>query len=266
MEEKTKNSKNQSRPQNEVAGGGDIRERLTKFITYSVIAVTIIIAIAAILMSLFGKMESNGLDYVAKTLVPLWATWIGTVLAFYFGKSNFDTATKSYETIINKLTSEERLSQTSIADMMIPFSKMETMDYEDSRSLTIQQILDNKRFKPYNRYAFVDDDQVLRYIIHRNNFAQYIADHVEQALTSGRNPKDTTFGDYIDEYGKSENSCTTWVGEDVYISISDNLLSAARQISSKRNVRDVFVTQNGKSGEPVLGLITDDDILKVMKG
>src|SRR5574344_442832 len=115
MEEKTKNSKNQSRPQNEVAGGGDIRERLTKFITYSVIAVTIIIAIAAILMSLFGKMESNGLDYVAKTLVPLWATWIGTVLAFYFGKSNFDTATKSYETIINKLTSEERLSQTSIA-------------------------------------------------------------------------------------------------------------------------------------------------------
>ncbi len=266
MEEKTKNSKNQSRPQNEVAGGGDIRERLTKFITYSVIAVTIIIAIAAILMSLFGKMESNGLDYVAKTLVPLWATWIGTVLAFYFGKSNFDTATKSYETIINKLTSEERLSQTSIADMMIPFSKMETMDYEDSRSLTIQQILDNKRFKPYNRYAFVDDSQVLRYIIHRNNFAQYIADHVEQALTSGRNPKDTTFGDYIDEYGKSENSCTTWVGEDVYISISDNLLSAARQISSKRNVRDVFVTQNGKSGEPVLGLITDDDILKVMKG
>jgi len=37
-------------------------------------------------------------------IIPLLATWIGTVLAFYFGRENFEAASKQYKSIINQLT------------------------------------------------------------------------------------------------------------------------------------------------------------------
>lgn len=35
------------------------------------------------------------LQYVFGALLPLWGTWIGTILAFYYSKDNFESASKS---------------------------------------------------------------------------------------------------------------------------------------------------------------------------
>lgn len=245
----------------------DIRDRITMLITISVVSITVIIAIIVIIDQFYGRRDVNedsGLNFISKTLLPLWATWIGTVLAFYFGKANFDSATKSYESIIHNLSPDEKLAKMPVSKVMIPFEKMVIMNLESSMSLTLQNILDDESFKLYNRYAFIGEKQVLKYIIHRRNFHQYLAEHIEESLT-GKDPRNTLFKKYLEECTSPENRGKEWIGEDLYISISDNLLTAGKIISSRRNVRDVFVTANGRKGETLLGLITDEDILKTIK-
>ena len=58
------------------------------------------------------------MKYVFATLVPLFASWVGTVLAFYFGRENFDIATKRYDNLMNQLTPEV-LDNVNVSQIMI---------------------------------------------------------------------------------------------------------------------------------------------------
>src|ERR1043166_7992064 len=47
-------------------------------------------------------------------LLPVFATWVGTLLAFYFSKDNFESATKSVTEMANKISgADEKLKARS---------------------------------------------------------------------------------------------------------------------------------------------------------
>ncbi len=241
------------------------RNVIAMIITVPVVLATVFIAVYIMLKPApDGKVD---MTFIGQTLLPLWGTWLGTVMAFYFGKSNFDAATKSYDKVIeNILSSEEKLAKAVVKDVMIPLKEIVYFSYEEATDgkTTIKDILGRKEFFPYSRYAFIDEKSVLRHIIHRRNFTQFISDKVIE--TPGSNPADTNFNEYIKEAEDPQNRDKQWLGVEVYISVSDNLLKARDMITSIPRNKDVFVTMNGKKGEPLIGLITDEDILKVMNG
>lgn len=162
----------------------DVRQIITMLITIVVLLATIGVAICAFAIPDFRNSDTGGLNFVTQSLIPLWATWIGTVLAFYFGKSNFDAATKSYEKIITKMSSEEKLSNKSVDASMIPYEKIQKMDYDEAKGKSIYEIMGMSKFLPYNRYAFFDKNRVLVYMISRRNFTQYVTDLVVQGVCS----------------------------------------------------------------------------------
>lgn len=97
------------------------------------------------------------MSIVTQTLIPLWATWIGIVWAFYFGKSDFDAATKSYNTIINKLSPVDKLKNMPITKVMMQLDKVISLNFEDVKNITIKSILEDEAFLPYIRYDIIDN-------------------------------------------------------------------------------------------------------------
>jgi len=221
-------------------------------ITGTVLLATFVIAIC----SMFGyKVEDN----ILQTLLPLWGTWLGTVLAFYFGKNNFDAATKSYQAVIAKLSPHEKMAQLLVKDYMVTLNELVYLAYDDEKDRKIYDILKYERFAPYNRFAVLDNQRVAKYIINRSLFNQFISSRIDEDL-SKEEIKDLTleyFLENCDETTKHilENSFAV-------VSINATLLEAKMRMESKIDCVNVFITQNGLANEKVMGLITNNIILK----
>ena len=68
----------------------------------------IVVFISIIVLSFVGYKiiavgKSVDYQFVYSSLLPLVGTWVGIVLAFYFGKENYEAARKRYENRIYEL-------------------------------------------------------------------------------------------------------------------------------------------------------------------
>jgi branched-subunit amino acid permease len=70
----------------------------------------LIFCVAAIGIVLLGvlavkKDKSNAMTFF-HVVLPVFASWVGTILAFYYGRENFESANTQIREIIRKLTPE----------------------------------------------------------------------------------------------------------------------------------------------------------------
>jgi hypothetical protein len=237
-----------------------IRGTLTIIITASILTATIVIAVCAIFIPTENGVRQPNFDYVGSSLLPLWGTWIGTVLAFYFGKSNFDAAAKSYDKMIDKLSSEDKLASIPVMGAMIPMKQIVHLDYEQAKKNTLKEILENSDFQKYERYAFIDEKDILKYIIHKSAFTKYITDSV---IAGNAKAHETTLEEFIATGIKDPK--TPWLNGAGFVSMDCNLLDARKEMNSKENIKDVFVTRSGKNDEPIMGLITNNTLVEKLK-
>src|SRR5437764_473671 len=70
-----------------------------------------------------AKDFTDSTRYVFNALLPLLGTWVGTVLAYYFSKSNFESASQSVERMVS-LTLDQKLGKLSVEKEMIPLSQI----------------------------------------------------------------------------------------------------------------------------------------------
>ncbi|HEY4786354.1 MAG TPA: hypothetical protein VIH57_09910 [Bacteroidales bacterium] len=249
--------KQQNGQKEDMKGSWWLRNMIALIITVAVIGMTITIGIYYL-----NSSQKEGLDFIGKSLLPLWGTWIGTVLAFYFGKANFEAATKSYQDVIKTLTPEEKIAKLAVKDAMIPFSQIEYLDYDTEKDKYISDILNYERFKKYNRYAIFDQKKVLKFIIHRSTFYQFIAQKVEENKSNDEIKK-LTLQNIIDN-SNADIKNMLYKGYN-FIAIKASLLDAKIAMDAIPECQDVFVTDTGRTSEPVLGLITNNVILEKAK-
>jgi hypothetical protein len=243
------------------------RNMIALIITGLIVGVTVYIAIYILYNPVKNDDGSISVNFpfIGQTLLPLWGTWIGTVLAFYFGKANFEAATKSYQDVIKNMSPEEKIARQLVKDVMLPLKDILYLDYDAESPKLINDILKYPQFEPYNRFAMFDKNKVVKYMIHRSTFYQFIYLKYNELKSQGKTPDtDTlTLTDLLscaDE--KIKNTLTRGIG---FISINANLLDAKRVIDATDECQDVFVTESGKPTEPVLGLITNNRIFQYAK-
>lgn len=232
----------------------DIRNLVTKIVVWSTMGITILVAVFVLYISTCKGKESD-YSIITQTLIPLWATWMGTVIAFYFGKSNFDSATKSYNRIIDKLSPEDRLASVPVVEVMVPIAEMSHLDYDSSKLKTLKEILSMEEFSKYNRYAILDNNR-LKYVIHKSEFTKYLADSLIQG---NERSCDDTLEMFI-ENGVKDPS-TIWLTGAGFASVASTLLDVKKVMNSLQNVQDVFITRTGKSNEPIIGLVTNNIVM-----
>lgn len=248
-------------------GGWFSRNMIALIITGLVVGVTAFIAIYLLFSPPHGKDGAaefrENLTFIGQTLLPLWGTWIGTVLAFYFGKANFEAGTKSYQEAIKAaLSPEEKIAKVAVKDVMLPFKDIIYLDIDKESAKLISEILKYPQFEPYNRFAVLDKNKVVKYMIHRSTFYQFIYLKYNEFKSKGET--DDTDKLILDDLlkctdEKIRNTLSRGIG---FVFLDANLLDAKRVIDATDECQDVFVTQNGKPAEPVLGLITNNKIFE----
>src|SRR5436853_1792917 len=106
------------------------RSRLAKTLTtgalWFLVSVAVIALVGAAIYSSTGgepKDEKRATfffdmaKYILATVLPVVAGWVGIVLAFYYGKENFEAGSRSITDAAKALTSKDKLAATVVANL-----------------------------------------------------------------------------------------------------------------------------------------------------
>ncbi|HZT36011.1 MAG TPA: hypothetical protein VFA15_08825 [Nitrososphaera sp.] len=200
--------------------------------------------------------RSDAAMHVLGSVLPMIGTWVGTVLAFYFGKANFEAAGD----LAKQLSPMEKLRQVAVREKMIPkdsiFLKVAPLELT-----TVSSILaDMDRSNKGDRLPVVTTNLAAKYIIHRSMLNDYLSWKARSA--PGTNVSSLTFGDLLND---RKDLSTLFETSFAFVSQDATLADARVSMERTRNCEDVFVTATGQPSEPLIGWVTDNIIQANLK-
>lgn len=216
----------------------------------------LIIAISVLcLIGVGGVIVFNGelaeAQFVYSSLLPLVGTWVGVVLAFYFGKENYEAASKRYEKIIEKLT-PDLLDDIKVSQIMITRKTMVSKRWKDLQGQTVGEVINFLMEIDKSRLVVLDDEEEnpdVKYIIHASlltkpkamgNQSVQMADTVDLMTAFAKANKES-----LENYIKVD---------------AEEILENVRQrMNQKPNCQDVFVKDKDVK---VVGWLTNTLILR----
>lgn len=195
---------------------------------------------------------------ILSLLLPVIGAWVGTVLAYFFSKDNFEAASRSTQALFKEFkTSEEKLKTVIAEKVMIPIKNSENLvlaneGIENTIKLKadiIDGIMEKDKSFPKNRLPILDAKMKPKYLIHRSIIDKFIVKNVAENkamanLTLQDMLDDKDFSKYLKEsYGT--------------IKPTASLADAKSLVDNIDVCLDVYVTEDGTSNSTVVGWITN---------
>lgn len=241
METKTKESKDQ-------------REKLSIIILIGSLAV--IVAVGAVAIVIDAK---NNALMIFNMLLPMVATWVGTILAFYFGRENFESASKQMQNMATKFSKNPK-SEALITAVMKPFDEMVfyTLDSgTKEENVKIKELQDKlNSYDKANRIPIADENKIVKYMIHESSIDKYLAignkntDSLKQLL----------------DWWQEKHSVDFISGKAFIIATEKNTLTEIyEKMDELPYCKDVFVTRGGTPLEPSIGWVSNLVLLKFLE-
>ncbi|AFY61799.1 CBS domain-containing protein [Synechococcus sp. PCC 6312] len=226
----------------------------TRTILAGFIVVAAILGISAISITIIVVTDSEDnkvserAQVVFNATLPLLGTWVGTVLAYYFARENFETASRSAERLV-QLSPQEKLQSTLVAVAMTAKSKMFSADKNEAK---LVEILKEANDRGFRRIPILTTSAFPKFLIYRDDILYYLFDKSQQDRDG------LTLQNFLDDSTANKRPFAI-VGE-------DSTLAAAKEAMDKiPDCHEVFVTKNGRSDSEVVGLLTNTDIEKYSK-
>ncbi|MDQ2721022.1 MAG: hypothetical protein M3Z26_14845 [Bacteroidota bacterium] len=242
-------------------------EKSGKFIGFlkDYLAIVIVIFSFAVIILLLVMAFSNlkekdvfpNIKDLMGLVLPIIGTWMGTILAFYFSKENFESASRSMQQTISKLTPDEKLKTTKAKDVMIPIMAIDSPfnAQQTKENMTIPDLIyfldKNKR----NRIVVMDENKIVTAVIHRSIFDSFMANQIMNQKKEIQEIKDTKIEDMQTD-GSEEVKDVLSHGVE-FIQQDATLYEAQQLMIANKNCQDVFLTATGRKEEPVIGWITN---------
>jgi hypothetical protein len=208
------------------------------------------------ILALVSYMAMHGpqdrMDMVFTTITTLIGTWVGTLLAFYFARENFEAASRSMQQTISRLSPDERLRSVPIEQAMMRREEIVSFDLKAGQKIE-SVLLDDltKKFaldEKVTRLPILNADGSICGILHESELTKFLA--------ANQNIASPTVANMIDDPKLREKLNLFGV-----VAINRTLRDAKTAMESQKGCQDVFVTQTGAANEKVLGWITNVGIL-----
>ncbi|MBX9699834.1 MAG: hypothetical protein K2X74_10365 [Acetobacteraceae bacterium] len=221
------------------------------------------LVIGAIVVLLVVYLRKKDLDTLEKTItiltstiLPVVGTWVGAVIAFYFGNSQLRTANDAVVSLtagVRGGTSRRRLLE------LAQFKKkdeirntLESLDDKGDAACDISTMLADPQ-KLRERVLVRTPAWAIRYVIPREVFTNLKA-------ASPANPTLKTLLDAVDKQsGKPNRELYTAAATSTFVPADATLADARRALDGTR-LKNIFVTANGQRDEAILGWIPDTDL------
>lgn len=211
--------------------------------TFSIIGITII-SIIFIIVSPPGERKTSA-SQVFSGVLPLYGTWVGTLLAFYFAKENFEAAKDAFQT--SSTSSDlESIPVSSVISTTRFFSLNEKLNANELLGDIKNELEKNNR----RRLPILKESGNLKFLVYERDIDKYAGEQGNSY--DNKNLKD--FIDYID------STKSDLIKPVVYIEKNISLSKADDKRRKKDGCHDIIVTENGEADSKVIGYITDRDI------
>ena len=231
----------------------DINPR-NKVAYFTLIISSLAIFILAIVTIMKGDAKAS--MTIFNTTLPVFASWIGTVLAFYFGRENFESANKQVQNIVTNLTSKVT-SQNSIDTIMITPYAMTIFKIEKDKNIDNIKLSDlQEKFSTHkvSRLPILNTQNQIQYMIHQSKINSYL-------ITKGVEAKDVSLALFLKD-NKQNDSESDESKRFIIVSKYTPLEETQKRLQKCKKCKDIFVTQNGKKEEEIIGWIPDVHLLE----
>jgi len=232
------------------------RNRIAFWVTLGGMVGVTILGIVVIRLAANDK-RGEASQLVFGSLLPLLGTWVGTVLAFYFAKANYESAANHAKDLLG-IT--ERLRSTPVESVMLKMTdpgvtKRTLVPPEKPESLKIAELLKILRDKGRNRLPVLNADGSLVFVIHLSVLTDYIS---TKALSGGGSKPvaDLTFSDVQTDDAQLYQQILAWA----CVRLGATLAEAKSAMEDIPGCSDVFVTTAGRKSDPVVGWLTNVEI------
>lgn len=265
-------------PASEASSG--FREMLADDIVKFSIVGLIFVSVVVLGVGIFGASNSDAVEnsqYVFAALLPLFATWVGTVLAYYFSKQNFEAASKATESLVK--LSGQKLRAVPIEEAMIPIDKIVgTVEAPngDLKEVPIQKVAEAFEDKlpggrPISRVVILTPGKACVGVLHRGLWSEMRAIDLPSnvAVNFKNDPKNKDKLEKVHDLASESRAPETFgafiTGYVAFARAGGTLADAKMHMENKDGCQDVIVTATGKSTEPVVGWVTNVEIGKALE-
>jgi CBS domain-containing protein len=182
---------------------------------------------------------------VLNAVLPLFGTWVGTVLAFFFARDNFESASRSAKEF---MTIQEKLQSLPVISAMTPRSQMVVVN--DPEHANLVELLKQLEDKGIKRLPILSKNDYPQALVFTEGIVSYLyrfkVRNDEERKTLVIQNLCNEQPELIQPYGV--------VGE------TDTLADVQAAMLKKADCRVVFVTKSGRESDAVIGMITNTDI------
>jgi hypothetical protein len=232
------------------SGAGTAREWLALVVVVS--SFVIIGVISGLAIGLADK-PGDAAHNVLTIVLPVFGTWVGTVLAFYFARQNLEAAA---EATASTLRATGRQGVQPVTAAMLSEADWTTLDVPEGTQVADVKISElrkqmSKKDPPSRRLPIRDARRVVLYVIHDSTLNAF-ADEKKQPiddLTLGALLGDATFKQLIEAIG--------------FVAQTADISEARLVMRSIDNCNDVFVTPTGKHDERAIGWLTNTQLAEI---
>jgi predicted transcriptional regulator len=208
--------------------------------TISLIGITILSAIVIISADTGAIVRAQS---VFTAVLPLFGTWVGTVLAYYFSRENFEAASRSTQELV-QLTREDRLRSTPIAGIMTK----EVFSVND-KTRKVADVFAELQKKGIKRLPVLGPSAAVEALLYADGIGQYLLGIPDSSRAA------KAIADMLAERPDLNQKAA-------FVSESASLADAKSALEKITNCKVVFVTKSGTDTEPLMGLLTTSDIAK----
>lgn len=234
------------------------QERLATWVVVSGIIVSGFCAITAIVVSKENAVVVKAAKDILTILLPVIGTWIGTVLAFHFGRENFEAGARQA-----RLTLGQHLDAKAI-ELAIKIDKIKSMDVADdvaAKALTLDAIDRHLSAIGFSRTPIFTTGKLPLYVLHRQSLDTFLAKKARAAGASPAPLAGLTLADLLnDPDGQIVKNSFVVVPE------TATLAEAKSAMEATKFGQDVFITKTDKPDSPVLGWLTNNEIQRASTG
>jgi hypothetical protein len=248
--------------------------------TRNLIAISTILlsGIILILLIIFNwsiiNCSNDKLDHVKELfalLLPVIGTWVGTVLAFYFTRENFEAANQSIRTLIKQVSSpSEKFKEIKVSEVMISteiFPLKTVANYDSFTKCTISELVEKMKGDHSERLPILED-KTLKFIflIYLTTLERFLLGRSEKTIKlkedGDKELSKLTILDMIESDYQKAKSILELTQKQPLLPITSSLADVRKVMQDNNLCYDVFITKTGDKNEKVEGWITNDIIIE----
>jgi len=234
-------------------GNGATRHWLAiTMVSLSVAGITVAAWVAIAFSNSTDRADTTRLVFTS--VLPLFGTWVGTVLAFYFARENLQAATDSTLRLTRPTDAGTPVTQVMVPRLKITAFPLKSGD--DADLVKLADLLKTMNDANVHRIPILTDSGAVVYVVHDSTIASY-ADSVT------KNPNDASFTDTMADLTKKDDAYKTAIEAIGIVGPGAVLADARAAMQAVKGCNDVFVTTSGQKNDPVIGWLTNTDLAGV---